>query len=221
MQKFTAKSHPRAGAFSLVELLVVIAIVSILMVVAMGAFSMIGRAGDLTKTGYDIAGLIEQARSHAMAQNTYVWVGLKNLSQGNVDSIVVGVVGARSGESNPDPDDGLIQLGRVRRFENFRIVSGLPNEQGGLARPSASQGASLPGIDAVYAFSVGSGSNKVTFDEDVLQFNSRGEARMTTSPKRVIEIGLQSFIDGKVINPDNFAVIQIGGLTGAVTLYRP
>jgi len=194
------------------------------------ALNNLGRAGALSKTVSDIAGILEAARAQAMAQNTYVWVGLKNVTQGNTDFIVVGVVGSRSGEANPNQGD-LVQFGRLQRFENFQLVTGLPNSEGAFQRPPVSAGAAIPGAGAIFEFSAGSGANAVTFDTDVIQFNSRGEALVgqpssagpgsRVSPKRITEIGIQSSIGGTIINPDNFAVIQIGGLTGTVTVFRP
>jgi prepilin-type N-terminal cleavage/methylation domain-containing protein len=217
-------------AFSLVELLVVMAVIGILIGLAGIAMNHLGRAGALSKTASDIAGILEAARAHSMAHNTYVWVGLKNVTQGNVDWIVVGVVGSRSGEANPG-EGGLVQLGRLHRFENFQLVTGLPNTEGAFQRPAASAGGVIPGAGAIFTFQAGSGANAVVFDTDVIQFNSRGEALVgqpnpgdpgrRVPPQRITEIGIQSSIGGLIVNPDNFAVIQIGGLTGSVTLFRP
>jgi prepilin-type N-terminal cleavage/methylation domain-containing protein len=229
--KFRRDSQTCAkAAFSLVELLVVMAIIGVLIGLAGIALNNLGRAGSLSKTASDIAGILEAARAHAMAQNTYVWVGLKNVAQGNTNFIVVGVVGSRGSEANPRQED-LLQFGRLQRFENFQLVTGLPNLEGAFQRPPVSAGAAIPGAGAIFTFSAGSGANAVTFDTDVIQFNSRGEALVgqpnpadpgsRVSPKRITEIGIQSSIGGAIVNSDNFAVIQIGGLTGTVTLFRP
>jgi prepilin-type N-terminal cleavage/methylation domain-containing protein len=66
-------SPRRPNAFTLVELLVVIAIIGVLMAILIPAFN--GIRGDIPKATYDIAGTLEQARTYAMANNTYVWVG--------------------------------------------------------------------------------------------------------------------------------------------------
>lgn len=65
----------RLSAFSLVEMLVVIGIMILMMGLAIPAFNMIKGGGDVTKAAYDIAGVLEQARTYAIANNTYVWVG--------------------------------------------------------------------------------------------------------------------------------------------------
>ncbi len=62
-------------AFSLVELLVVMGVIVILAALAVPAMNAIRGAGDVTSSAYEIMGALEQARSHAMANNTYVFVG--------------------------------------------------------------------------------------------------------------------------------------------------
>ena len=63
-------------AFTLVELLVVMAIIVTMMMLVGPAFNSLKNAGDVTKTVYDVAGVLEQARTYAMSNNTYVFVGI-------------------------------------------------------------------------------------------------------------------------------------------------
>jgi prepilin-type N-terminal cleavage/methylation domain-containing protein len=70
-----AKPRQRQGAFTLVELLVVVAIVLILTLLLAPAFTSLKSAGDVSTAAYTIKGVMEQARTYAMANNTYVWVG--------------------------------------------------------------------------------------------------------------------------------------------------
>src|ERR1700722_5827359 len=62
-------------AFTLVELLMVIVIIAVMLVLSIPAFYAIKGGSDITKAAYDISGVLEQARTYAMANNTYVWVG--------------------------------------------------------------------------------------------------------------------------------------------------
>lgn len=206
--------HKASSGFSLIELLTVIAIIAILATVSMSAFTKIGQAGELTKAGSDIADILERARSHAMAYKTYVWVGF---AAGEDDSLLVGVSASRNGVADPESGD-LIFLDRLRSFNKVRVVS-LPDSNDRPTAPPEAQIANL--TSAIQTFPASPGST-VSFDRQVVQFNSRGEARIIASqPYKVSEIGLQEFVDGQERNPSNFAAIQIGGFSGAISLYRP
>src|SRR6266496_5456645 len=63
------------GAFTLFELLIVIAIIAVLMVLIAPAFTSLKSAGDVTSATYGIKGLLENARTYAKANHTYVFVG--------------------------------------------------------------------------------------------------------------------------------------------------
>lgn len=62
--------------FTLIELLVVIAIIALLSFLAVPAIESLGKAGGFSKAVYDMADSLNLARSYAVAQNTYVYVGL-------------------------------------------------------------------------------------------------------------------------------------------------
>src|SRR5207244_2414716 len=71
----SSSQRERLGAFTLLELLVVIAIIAILMVLIAPAFTNIKTGNDVTTAAYTIKGVLDQARTYAMANNTYTWVG--------------------------------------------------------------------------------------------------------------------------------------------------
>lgn len=205
------------AAFSLIELLVVMAIIAILTGIGI---SMLGgqRATNLTKASQDIAGLLTEARSHAMARGTYVCVGLQNSQENGVDVLLVGAVESATGSRIETGGNATIPLGRVRRIENMRIAA-LPNSGDVAPRPTVTSTNQLASItDPITSFSIRTN----TFDSGVIEFNSRGEARiLRDNATKYVEIGLQSVINGQVVNSNNFAAIQVGGLTGTVSVYRP
>jgi len=81
-----SKSAARTRAFTLIELIVVMAIIVALMGLMLPAFNGIKGGSDLTKAAYDIAGLLEQARTYAMAQHTYVFVGIVEVDAAGSES---------------------------------------------------------------------------------------------------------------------------------------
>src|SRR5437762_11231767 len=68
------KSCKQSG-FTLIELLVVIGVMILLTALLTPAFTNLKRAGDVTSAAYTIKGVLEQARTYAMANNTYTWAG--------------------------------------------------------------------------------------------------------------------------------------------------
>ena len=196
------------SAFSLIELLVVIAIIAVLAALALPAFNSIRNASGLTKTASDIAGILEQARAYAMAPYTYVWVGFQTNQANGTDTLIVGVISSKTGSSNPS--NNVVQLGKITRFENVQLVPNLPANSG--SRPAAN----VQLVDATnFAFTNWANTQ-------VIRWDSRGEARISASQlSRIIEIGLQGSAGGAVRNASNNAAVQIGGLSGAVIVYRP
>ena len=63
------------SGFTLIELLVVIAIIILVAAFIVPAFTSIKGAGDVTSAAYTIKGVLDQARTYAIANNTYTWVG--------------------------------------------------------------------------------------------------------------------------------------------------
>ena len=141
-----------APAFTLIELLVVIAIIAILMALAAPAFHSIKGGGDLTKAAYDIAGVLDNARAYAMANNTFVYVGIAEVDSSLDPSaspqtptsspaiggrVVMATVASRDGtrgydvtsSSLPSPawtnyNNGanLVAIGKLQRFENVHLA---------------------------------------------------------------------------------------------------
>src|SRR6266478_4973724 len=77
----------RRRAFTLIEMLVVMGIIAILMVLVAPAFTSLKSAGDVTNAAYGIQGLLDNARTYAKANNTYVFVGFAEVDS-SVDSSV-------------------------------------------------------------------------------------------------------------------------------------
>jgi prepilin-type N-terminal cleavage/methylation domain-containing protein len=97
--------------FSLVELLVVLAIVGIMGSLAAFSISSLKNTHDLTKSATLMLGALEQARTYAMANNTYVWVGFyeesgattsTNPATTGIGRVVISIVASQDGTRYSD-----------------------------------------------------------------------------------------------------------------------
>src|SRR5438552_7297388 len=86
-------SFARIRAFTLLELMVVIAIIVLAIAFIKPAFTSLKGAGDVTSAAYTIKGVLDQARTYAMANNTYTWVGFyeEDASQSSTSPATVGI----------------------------------------------------------------------------------------------------------------------------------
>src|SRR5207302_3563833 len=118
-------------AFTLLEIMVVIGIIAILMVLIAPAFTSIKTGNDVTSAAYTIKGVLDQARTYAIANNTYTWVGFfeEDVSQPSTNPasagpgrLVISVVASNDGTtiytpSSPAKIDTtkLVQLGKLTK----------------------------------------------------------------------------------------------------------
>jgi len=72
---FLSKSRIGQSAFSLIELLTVMGFISILTALTVPAINGLKSSGEFSKGVDEVAMTLNRARAHAIAQNTYVWVG--------------------------------------------------------------------------------------------------------------------------------------------------
>lgn len=101
------------------------------------AFTSLKGAGDVTSAAYTIKGVLEQARTFATANNTYVWVGFYE-EDGSVPSatptatpgtgrLVMSVVASTDGTSLYGSNTGtidptrLIQIGKLIKINNVHL----------------------------------------------------------------------------------------------------
>ncbi len=99
-------------AFTLIELTVVIGIIVIMTVLLVPAMTNLKSAGDVTSAAYTIKGILDQARTYAMANHTYTWVGFyeelaTNSTSGSshpagIGRVVISTVASRDGNRYRD-----------------------------------------------------------------------------------------------------------------------
>jgi hypothetical protein len=173
-------------------------------------------AGDVTSAAYTIKGVLEQARSYAMANNTYTWVGFAG-SIGTSPSSVTGQVSMAVIASNDGTQSGTAaQVGKLTQLQNTHIgdTSGAQYQFG--SRPAALQLASAS--NSSQPFTV----QQTTFNEWI-QFSPRGEALInggSTNITPYIEVGVLPTHGSALTGNPNIAAIQITGLAGNVKIYR-
>ncbi len=136
------KSRPTANnskwcvssAFTLIELLVVIAIIAVLTALLIPAISSLKGAGDVTTAAYVMTGALQQARNYAIANNTYVWLGLfeedaANPGMPGTGRIVLSTVASKDGTTIYDTNNSstaidptrLSQVGKLVKIDNLHL----------------------------------------------------------------------------------------------------
>jgi prepilin-type N-terminal cleavage/methylation domain-containing protein len=220
------QSQRSRRGFTLVELLTVIAIMALMTGAAVSAVSAIKDAGSLTRGASDLTGTLDQARSYAMANNTYVFVGLTERDGVNPDlegqgQVIVTIKGSRNGTRDFGTGGANLQeLTKIRRLENLRIADGLPNT-GELSRPAVTDSYRVGNEAFAAPESISARGYQFT---KIIQFDPRGAASVPSSTPMIpqwIEIGLAPVRGPAAEGGENCAVLVLDGVTGSTKIYRP
>lgn len=214
------------GAFTLVELLTVMTMIALAAVAVVPAVQGIAGSGKVNQAIYDLAGTLEQARSYAMANNTYVFVGITERNgldpaQSGTGNVLVAVMGSRNGtRSFGASNANLAQLSKVRRFGNVHLEKDLP-ATGALSRPTVQEKCRIASDSFAAQNSFTAGGQTFT---KIIQFDPSGMAgvpsTLATVPERM-EIGLVEAKGDMVAGKENCAVVILDGVTGSAKIYRP
>lgn len=149
--------------FSLIELLVVIAIIILVTALIAPAVNSIKSGGDVTNAAYTIKGVLDQARTFAMANNTYSWVGFYEEAADSPSPtnapppypgkgrVLLAVVASKDGTTKcEDPNSSssnripltpslISQIGKLVKVENIHITDiGAPPSSTPSPTPEAS-----------------------------------------------------------------------------------
>ncbi len=245
--------QPKNGAngcngFTLIEILFVVAVIVGIMSMIAPAIDAMTQHRGVESAAYGIAGALETARTYAIANNTYTWVGFfeedasahsTTPAKPGIGNLVVSIVASKNGTLPYDPNDlsamnseSLIQLGKLLKIGGVHLATFDNNaeESSNFAnRPPASNDAARIGNTTAPASSqtpfhypLSDGPVRYTFTKAV-QFSPRGEARVNNSSiKPVAEFGLAS-ARGNALSESasNKAAVQLTGIAGNVTIYRP
>jgi prepilin-type N-terminal cleavage/methylation domain-containing protein len=228
----------KSRAFTLLELLVVIGIVSVLLVAIVPAFTTNKASTDVTTAAYTISDTLQQARTYAIANNTYVWVGFFEESSSQpstspatpgVGRIVLSTVFSKDGTIVYDPGNlGAIdptrlgQVGKLGKLQGIHLATFADGSGSGETfdtRPAVNYntariGDSTPPNPSLtpFQYPIGSPAPSAQYNfVKAIEFSPRGEARVDNSNysyKSVAEIGLQP-THGTVVDINARNVIAI------------
>ena len=240
--KTYSSMNSNVRAFSLIETLMVAAVATVLMTLVIPSMSSIRGAQSFTRVGADIEATLEQARSYAMANNTYVFVGFAEVDgvqsesvrpqQPGTGRLLVGVAASKDGTrgyevANPGSSwsgaANLVPLSKLRRFDGVHLADVLPSPTADMQPVADSSKLGQVTVTTPFDWPIDGGQKVCTFSR-VIQFDPQGSATIPSGDElsRWLEVALRP-ARGSQIDPasPNFAALQINGITGAVRLFRP
>ncbi len=172
-----------------------------------------------------------------MSGNTYTWVGFFEESPtasgtAGTGQVVVAIVAAADGTNlNPTgtapaalPSSSLMQVAKVFKISNLHLdqlsSTDVPTRTTvPTATYQVANSAFANGTTFAYPLT---GAATYTFTQ-IIQFNPQGDAsRIYDTPVPLLEIGLRSAHGtSRDANSKNLVAIQVEGIGGKVTVYRP
>jgi len=243
---FRRSRGPRreARGFTLIELLVVIAIMALLMAVSGPALRGLSGSQSFDQTVGGIAGLLEQARATAIAQNTYAWVVFYECDGAQLvppdysgHQLYVAAFYSNDGTDPfnwsgavtlPGGTVGTTTFTALNRLHRFNRVHLLADDSGDVAIPSAPASASALAAIPVFTqtaktetgtIQLSNGGNPVV-GYGLVQFTPTGAARCGPQSTAAIWFGLQPMNATSSYQTNNVSGLEINGLTGLTTVYR-
>jgi len=211
--------RPNNKGFTLVELLSVVGIMAILIGITVPSIPGLKGSKDTTKAASDIAGILEYARTQAMAGNTYTWVGFfeedptvtaTTPQTKGKGQLVIAVVSSSDGTNlstelansklpgSSTPTTGsLTQISKILRIPNIHVDTSI-STLGTIPFPTTTAAITPYEVDPTAANQSGTtfdfpftGAAQYNFSQ-IIQFNPQGDAsEIYSSPTQAIDIGLR------------------------------
>jgi prepilin-type N-terminal cleavage/methylation domain-containing protein len=243
-QRYQASLRQRG--FSLLELLAVITIMAILASLAVLSFRGMNSSGNFNKAVDEISGILEQGRSYAMGQNTYVWIVLyENAPANSPTSVFVAAFASGDGTDPfgwsstpatvtvpPGTVNGttLTQIIRVHRYKGLNLeTTTLPSAPSNSATPATNPATPPATAAPVFQLTTQSDAGQIQLANAgtgaistywLIQFTPTGAARTSANPIDSVWLGMQPSLSATGVDTHNIASIKVSGLTGAVAVYR-
>ncbi len=211
----------RATGFSLIELMVVIAVVGLIAALSVPALSGFGDSRRLTGAAYDASGLLELARSEAVARQTYVWAGFTNVIDQGSAEIRMAAVFPKDGSGDNLAPGNLGNLSRTVRVANAEL-SAWPDLSTEIREMESGQTPdSLATNSDGIEFQVGN----TTFERSIT-FTPRGQAMLEgrinpdSGYNPLVDVSFRQTRGLDVPDGAHEASILIEGATGSVRILR-
>lgn len=188
--------HKQPGGFTLIELVGVIAIIIVLTALLVPAFTSLKGSGDITQAAHTIAGVFEQARTYAVANNTYAWVGIyeENTTASAPTNatppypgkgrVILAMVAANDGTTScQDPASSasnrialnpshITQVGKLVKIENVHITDiGPPPAPASSPAPDSNSIAGRPDFPYTSGSPAFDYQNRISSDDNHSSFN--------------------------------------------------
>ncbi len=199
--------------FSLIELLTVVCLMTLMTAISIPAVIGMRKAQAMSSAVSGISLQLEQARTYAMANNTYVWVGFESDStqQYLKVQIVAGLTGELTDLALPSTYAPLAPATKYPRLI-LQSINGIPGLE--------SADDILDSQSKLGTFTLNGGGASTTY-KYILRYSPSGEASISGGMvSRRIQIGLQPVVSSNA-SDKNVAALQVGGLTGQVLIFRP
>ncbi|MEO0452550.1 MAG: prepilin-type N-terminal cleavage/methylation domain-containing protein [Verrucomicrobiota bacterium] len=216
------------GGFSLLELLVVVGIIALLSTASIVGLRSVASSRAVQDTASGIAGTVELARSIAMSQNTYVWLGIEqvnNLTNQPTD-VVVSLVRSIDGTADLTAAN-LRPVNKLQRYSNVQLAdfsSSPPPASGPMSARSTSQSLMTSGSSTAIFNWPPTGGTPLHIFNNVLRFGPDGSVLLEgLTSYAMIEVGLQEANTPAVtdVSVGNIAAVQVDGVTGRSRIFLP
>jgi prepilin-type N-terminal cleavage/methylation domain-containing protein len=210
----------RRGGFTIIELLTVVSIMVVISTATISVVPSLLQSNRFTQNVILVSALFDQARQHAITNNTYVWVAFTDLPTANPsEGAWVVVLESKEGVDAFQWNSGSVKLsdypqmgllGKVRNLSDLNISSSSGTSYSWL--PTVSSSGTPAPINLTVPFA---GKNLVF--KKAIQFTPTGEAKIaaTTTPYVDMEIERAT----QETSP-NIAVLRVAGITGKTTVFR-
>ena len=211
-------SARRTSGFTLIELLCVITIMSVIMATTWTSIVGLISGNKLSNSVYDLSSLVRQAKTAAMTQNTYVWIGFYSTTQDGAPTLMVSTVYAKSGLSTDIQSSNVQPLVKTVMFKNVVL-------------DQTKKYLGLPGVDindnsdaatqSNFTFTQNIPSQGIVTFSEVIVFSPDGSVNLpqadgSLSMVPCVGIGLNAS-PSKV---SRTVGVQIHGLSGQVSIFQ-